>query len=89
MPYQKIPNLELSESAKQDLRDIAQYTYTNYGKVQMKKNLELIDRKFSFIAENPDIGHFRDDLPEKCNAFSRKKNILSYSKQPFINVQTS
>ena len=35
MPYQKTLTLELSALARDDLRDIAQYTFTRYGERQM------------------------------------------------------
>lgn len=35
MPYRKTLALELSALAKDDLRDIAQYTFTRYGERQL------------------------------------------------------
>ena len=42
MPYRKTLKLELSSLAKDDLRDIAQYTFTRYGERQVDIYLQAL-----------------------------------------------
>jgi plasmid stabilization system protein ParE len=42
MPYQKTLKLEISTLAKDDLSDIAQYTFTHYGERQVEIYLHAL-----------------------------------------------
>ena len=64
MPYRKTLKLELSSLAKDDLRDIAQYTFTRYGEQQVDIYLQALYDGMELLMENPEIGHRRDDIPE-------------------------
>ncbi len=84
MPYRKIQNLEISSLAESDIEDIVQYTYIHYGLAQVDKYNDALMQAMELIAENSDIGHKREDLPDKYMAFSAKKHIIVYKQKDQI-----
>ncbi len=78
MPYRKIQNLELSSFAQLDIEDIVQYTFVNYGLIQVDKYLDTLMQAMVLIAESSDIGHKREDLPNNYKAWSVEKHIIVY-----------
>ncbi len=87
MPYRKIQNLELSSLAQLDIEDILQYTFINHGLKQVDKYLNTLVQAMALIAENSDIGHKREDLPDNYKAWSVEKHIIVYKlKEQIIYV---
>jgi toxin ParE1/3/4 len=81
MPYQKTLKLELSALAKDDLRDIAQYTFTRYGERQMDIYLQALYDGMKLLTGNPEIGHRRDDIPEGYKSLIVEKHVLIFAIQ--------
>ncbi len=81
MPYRKTLTLELSALAKDDLRDIAQYTFTRYGERQVDIYLQALYDGMELLTENPEIGHRRDDIPESYKSLVIEKHVLIFTVQ--------
>lgn len=81
MPYQKTLKLELSTLAKDDLRDIAQYTFTNYGERQVDIYLQALYHGMELLAGNPEIGHRRDDVPSGYKSLLIEKHVIIFTVQ--------
>ena len=81
MPYRKTLTLELSALAKDDLRDIAQYTFTRYGERQVDIYLQALYNGMELLTENPEIGHRRDDIPEGYKSLVVEKHVLIFTVQ--------
>lgn len=81
MPYQKHLKLELSALAKDDLRDIAQYTFTRYGERQLDIYLQALYDGMELLTENPAIGHRRDDIPKDYKSLIVEKHVLIFTVQ--------
>ncbi len=81
MPYRKTLNLELSQPAIDDLRDIAQYTFTRYGERQMEDYLDVLEAGMELLSQNPEIGHSRFDLPEGYKCLTVEKHLLIFTIQ--------
>ena len=81
MPYQKTLQLELSSLAKDDLRDIAQYTFTRYDERQVDIYLAALYDGMELLTENPEIGHHRDDIPEGYKSLAIEKHVLIFTVQ--------
>ncbi len=79
MPYQKSLKLEISILAKDDLIDISQYTIANYGEEQMDVYLQSLYEGIRLLAENPGIGHFRDDLPKGYEIINIEKHVVVFT----------
>ena len=81
MPYRKTLTLELSSLAKDDLRDIAQYTFTRYGERQVDIYLQALYDGMKLLTENPEIGHRRDDIPKGYKSLVVEKHVLIFTVQ--------
>ena len=81
MPYRKTRTLKLSSLAKNDLSDIAQYTFTHYGERQVDIYLQALYDGMELLTENPDIGHRRNDLPEGYKSLVVEKHVLIFTAQ--------
>jgi toxin ParE1/3/4 len=81
MPYPKTLKLELSRLAQDDLSDIAQYTFTHYGERQVDIYLQALYDGMELLAENPEIGHQRNDLPVGYKSLPIEKHSLVFTVQ--------
>lgn len=60
----------INPRAAEDLRSIARYTLETSGRAQRDINLSAIDRRFSWLAENPTLGKPRHlSIDEKDSHF--------------------
>ena len=64
--------VRLTPRAKNDLRQIAQYTERAWGKAQRDLYLKELDERFFWLAKNPRRGRSRSDIAE--GYFSRLHN---------------
>ncbi|MEK6746954.1 MAG: type II toxin-antitoxin system RelE/ParE family toxin [Pseudomonadota bacterium] len=81
MPSPKPLKLIISLPAKDDLRDIAQYTITNYGEKQMDIYLQTLYDAMLLLTENPNIGHSREDLLENYQILNVENHVLVFTIQ--------
>jgi toxin ParE1/3/4 len=56
------PSVRITPRAMQDLRAIARYSLRTWGSLQRERYLRAIDRRFSWLAENPGLGRPRADI---------------------------
>lgn len=74
-------NLKLSPLAIADIRDILTYTQKRYGTEQRQTYSHFIFKAIETIADNPELGHVRPDIPPICRAFNVKKHVVVYEKK--------
>jgi len=74
-------NLILSTLAKADISDILTYTQQCYGDVQRQIYSDFIFKAMETIADNPEIGYVRPDIPPIFRAFNVKRHILIYQNR--------
>jgi len=79
MPSRKILKLEISLLAKDDLRDIAQYTFTHFGERQVDIYLNALYSGMELLTHNPEIGYQRRDIPAGYQCFIIEKHLLIYT----------
>ena len=70
--------LRLSDPAKADLQHIANYTEQQWGNVQKKHYLALINRSLSSLSELGNIGKKRHDLEVNLYSFCIKKHVVYF-----------
>lgn len=68
----------LSEAAETDLEDIFEYTFFYFGEKKWLEYENSININIEKVANNPDIGHSREDIPENCLAWAVKNHFLIY-----------
>ena len=70
---------ELSDEAKEDIRDISAYTLSTYGERQADIYLDNLYCCLQSIGENPHLGHFRADIPAGYKALGSGRHIIIYT----------
>jgi toxin ParE1/3/4 len=77
MSYHKQP-VKLSPRARQDIVDILRYTGESWGQNQLLVYRDKLKDALTAIAENPEIGQHRDDLPSTHSAYLVGSHIIIY-----------
>ena len=72
--------LRLSEPAKADLQRIANHTVQEWGNVQKKHYLMLINRSLSSLSELGNLGKKRHDLGLDIYSFCIKKHVVYFKE---------
>ncbi len=70
--------IELSDAAKGDIADIAANTFSRYGQKQVSIYMDAIYERLSLLAEYPNLGHKRSDLPENFKAYPAEMHVIVY-----------
>jgi len=77
MSYRKL-SVKLSPRARQDFVDILRYTGETWGQNQLLAYRDKIKDALTAIADNPEIGQHRDDLPSTHSAYFVGSHIIIY-----------
>lgn len=72
------PPYVLTALAKQDMRNISRYTYRTWGASQRDTYLRALVKKFTWLADNPEIGRLRPDVGPDCRCFPEGSHIICY-----------
>jgi len=70
--------IELSDEAYNDLVNIQNYTFSNYGDQGWKKYENEVLVGFQMIANHPEAGHKRSDIPNNYRAWKIREHIVIY-----------
>lgn len=68
----------LSLEADQDLEDIFDYTFDEFGLDQAIKYVSEFEDFFNLLIHNPDIGKHRDEIKEGLRSFPKASHIIFY-----------
>lgn len=71
-------SFRITPRAEQDLRNIAHYTLQTWGRKQRNAYLRVIDRRFSWLAENPNLGKPRPDIKEGYYSYPQGSHVIFY-----------
>lgn len=77
MSVHKAP-IRLSRKAQQDFIDILRYTGEIWGVRQLESYKRKINEALNLIARNPELGHRREDLPDRCRAHIVGSHVIVY-----------
>lgn len=70
--------VRITPRALQDLRAIARYTLETWGRTQRDVYLRAIDRRFSFLADNPGLGRPRPEVSEGYFSYPQGSHVIFY-----------
>ena len=70
--------LELSDEAYDDLINIQNYTYGQYGETMWHEYGTDLDKGMAHILEHPFSGHIRNDLPDGYQALVVREHVMIY-----------
>ena len=68
----------ISERAKRDLIEIADYTRKNWSEVQAERYVRMMFGEFSRLADNPLVGRSYDNFRVGLRGFSCGKHVVLY-----------
>ena len=71
-------HLILSPRAEEDLTDILQYTLENWGEEQLLAYRAILDKAFSTLRGNPQIGMRRPEISREHRIFPAGSHIIVY-----------
>ncbi len=64
--------------ALEDLKNIGRYTEQQWGKRQRNTYLRALEKRFSWLAENPQLGKHRTDVAEGYYSFPQGEHVVFY-----------
>jgi toxin ParE1/3/4 len=68
----------LTPSARDDLKNIGRYTERQWGKTQRNTYLRDLEKRFGWLAENPQLGKHRSDITEGYYSFPQGEHVIFY-----------
>jgi len=72
-------DLIISPDARQDIVDIQNYTFENFGQTQWEIYEQKINNAFETLLHNPFIGHLKDGIPPTFQAWGFGQHVIYYS----------
>ncbi len=73
-----MPNFRITPRARDDLKNIGRYTLKTWGKEQRNIYLKKLDKRFQWLAENPNLGKFRPEVHEDYYCFLQGSHLVFY-----------
>jgi len=73
-----MPGFKVTPRAREDLKNIGRYTEQQWGKRQRNIYLKALEKRFYWLAENPQLGKHRPDVAEGYFSFSLGEHVIFY-----------
>ena len=73
-----MPGFRVTPRALEDLKNIGRYTEQQWGKRQRNTYLRALEKRFSWLAENPQLGKHRTDVAEGYYSFPEGEHVVFY-----------
>tara|TARA_R110000822_G_scaffold224556_2_gene357515 strand:+ start:432 stop:731 length:300 start_codon:yes stop_codon:yes gene_type:complete len=73
-----MPGFRVTPRALEDLKNIGRYTEQQWGKRQRNTYLRVLEKRFSRLAENPQLGKHRTDIAEGYYSFPQGTHVVFY-----------
>jgi toxin ParE1/3/4 len=71
-------SFELSNKAKQDLKNIARYTEQKWGRQKRNQYIKSLDGAFYQLAENPALAMIVDDIQNGYYKFPKMSHVIYF-----------
>lgn len=68
----------ITPRARDDLKNIGRYTEQQWGKTQRNAYLKNLEKRFVWLAENPQRGKHRSDVTEGYYSFPQGEHVIFY-----------
>lgn len=75
---QTLPEYRLSNKARADLKEIARYTFKNWGIDQARRYNDGLLKRFQTIAESPLIGRRCDEIQAGYRRMEHARHVVFY-----------
>jgi len=73
-----MPGFRVTPRAQQDLKNIGRYTEQQWGRRQRNIYLKALEKRFYWLAENPQLGKHRTDVTEGYYSFPQGEHVVFY-----------
>ena len=73
-----MPGFRVTPRALEDLKNIGRYTEQQWGKQQRNTYLRALEKRFGWLAENPQLGKHRMDIAEGYYSFPQAAHVVFY-----------
>jgi toxin ParE1/3/4 len=73
-----MPGYRVTPRALEDLKNIGRYTEQQWGKSQRNTYLKALEKRFSWLAKNPQLGKHRKDAAEGYYSFPQGEHVAFY-----------
>lgn len=78
-----MPRFELSEAARHDLAEIAEYSEMQWGRAQTLIYLDGLEDRLTALAQRPKMGRSREELAPGLLCFPFQSHVAYYSLADF------
>ena len=73
-----MPGYRVTPRALADLKNIGRYTEQQWGKRQRNTYLRALEKRFGWLAKNPQLGKHRTDIAEGYYSFPQGEHVVFY-----------
>lgn len=73
-----MPKFKITPRARDDLKNIGRYTERQWGKSQRNAYLQDFEKRFRWLAENPQLGKHRADVTEGYYSYPQGQHVIFY-----------
>ena len=73
-----MPGFRVTPKAQEDLKNIGRYTEQQWGSRQRNIYLKALEKRFYWLAENPQAGKHRTDVAEGYYSFPQGEHVVFY-----------
>lgn len=73
-----MPTFHITPRARDDLKNIGRYTEWQWGKNQRNTYLKNFEKRFHWLAENPQLGKHRSDVSEGYYSYPQGQHVIFY-----------
>jgi toxin ParE1/3/4 len=73
-----MPGYRVTPRALEDLKNIGRYTEQQWGKRQRNTYLRALEKRFGWLAVNPQLGKHRTDVAEGYYSFPQCDHVVFY-----------
>lgn len=76
-----MPNYKYTPEARDEIKDILDYTIKNWGKIQANKYIDGLEVLVENLAKTPNSGKNREALQKGLLSFPYQRHVLYYLKR--------
>lgn len=73
-----MPDYRVTPRAQEDLKNIGRYTEQQWGRRQRNTYLKALEKRFGWLAENPQLDKHRPDVAEGYYSFPQGRHVVFY-----------
>jgi toxin ParE1/3/4 len=73
-----MPEFRVTPRALEDLKNIGRYTEQQWGRHQRNIYLKALEKRFVWLAENPQLGKHRTDVAGDYHGFPQGEHVVFY-----------